>query len=282
MAETLASLLRTARQAFAAAGIETDALDARLLAMAATGLSLEEMVAEPDRVVSAGAVKVFQAAVARRLTREPVSRILGEREFYGRRFRVTPAVLDPRPDTETLIDLVLPIARAKTAPRLLDLGTGSGILAITLAAEIPDATGVATDLSAAALAVAEANAEALGVSSRLRFVQANWFDGAGGRFDLIVSNPPYIPAGEIAGLAADVRDHDPHLALAGGADGLDCYRSLAARALAHLVPGGLMAVEIGAGQAEAVTGIFVAEGLCPAGQGHDLGGHLRVLAFRPH
>ena len=254
-------------------------LDARLLLQHATGLSRGEMILEPGLKVAPVSAENFRALVARRQAHEPVSRILGEREFYGRPFRVTPDVLDPRPDTETIIDLALPLMAGTC--RVLDLGTGSGAIIVTLLAERPDASGVAVDLSPAALGVAAANAEALGVAQRISFSEGSWFEPVSGRFDLIVSNPPYIPAGEIAGLEPDVRNYDPHLALAGGSDGLDPYRIIAARAGLHLAPGGTVLVELGAGQAEDVKAIFGNAGYCLAQQGIDLGGHIRGLAFRP-
>jgi release factor glutamine methyltransferase len=215
--------------------------------------------------------------VARRENREPVSRILGEREFYGRRFVVTPDVLDPRPDTETLIDAALKLLRP--GARILDLGTGTGAIIITLLAQRPDCTGTATDISAAALAVARANAERIGVAGRLQLAQGNWFGAVAGTFDLIVSNPPYIPDRDIASLAPDVRRFDPGLALAGGADGLDPYRSIALGASGHLAANGMLIVEIGAGQADSVETIFSSAHFRPLARYADLGGHDRCLAF---
>jgi release factor glutamine methyltransferase len=217
-------------------------------------------------------------AIARREAREPVSRILGEREFHGRPFRVTPDTLDPRPDTETLVQMALALM-PKTA-RFLELGAGTGAVAVTLLAERPECFGVATDISAAALAVARGNAERHGVADRLRLLEGSWFEPVSGVFDIIVSNPPYIPAGDIAGLSPDVRSFDPRLALDGGADGLDAYRAIAAGAADRLVPGGHVAVEIGAGQAAEVAAIFLLAGFLPAGQHLDLGGHVRCLAFQ--
>jgi len=270
-------LIAEARRGFEAAGIDTAALDARLLLQHAAGLAHEEIVADPDLEIGDGAAKRFHEWVARRAAREPVSRILGEREFHGRCFEVTQAVLDPRPDTETLIDAALALRPAPK--RLLDLGTGSGAIIVTLLAEWPEAAGIATDLSAAALEVAQRNAIRHRVNERVGFLRGNWFDGVTGRFDLILSNPPYIPVGEIAGLAADVRDYDPPQALDGGPDGLEAYRRIAARAGGHLEPQGAVLVEIGAGQAAAVESIFRASGLTCRDRIADLGGHLRCLGF---
>ncbi|MFN4144148.1 peptide chain release factor N(5)-glutamine methyltransferase, partial [Aestuariivirga sp.] len=235
-------------------------------------------ILDPGSRLAQEDVQRFRGYVERRAGREPVSRILGEREFYGRPFRVTPDVLDPRPDTETLVDGALRLVPANA--RLLDLGTGSGAIIVTLLAERPDASGVATDISPAALAVARENAERNGVLPRLDFAQGSWFGPVSGRFDLILSNPPYIPAAEIPRLSPDVRNFDPVLALVGGNDGLTPYRELAAGASAHLVENGRVLVEIGAGQADQVEAIFVAAGLRPAGRYQDLGGHVRCLGFR--
>lgn len=255
---------------------ETPSLDARLLLQHAAGLSHAELVADPDHLISADIVAQYWALIARRVAYEPVSRILGTREFYGRSFQVTPDVLDPRADTETIVEVCL----KHETKRILDLGTGSGILAITLLAERPQATAVAVDVSAAALAVARGNAEALGVAHRLHFIEGSWFSRVEGQFDLIASNPPYIPEAEVPHLDVEVRDHDPHLALAGGDDGLACYREIARGAGAHLSRGGVVVLEIGAGQAEEVTAIFEAQRFRLTGQARDLGGHVRCLAFQ--
>lgn len=254
---------------------EVPSLDARLLLQHATGLNHAELVADPEFEISATVAKQFEALVARRAAYEPVSRILGTREFYGRDFRVTPDVLDPRADTETIVDVCI----AHKPKRILDLGTGSGILAITLLAECPSATAVAVDLSSAALAVAKSNAENLGVAKQLTFIEGSWFSKVEGQFDLIVSNPPYIPAAEVPLLHVEVKDHDPYLALVGGDDGLECYRAIAASAAPHLTPEGVVALEIGAGQAAGVTAIFEAQGFQLTKQANDLGGHIRCLAF---
>ena len=271
-------LLAWAAARLKAAGSATPELDARLLLQAATGLTREDLILEPGTAVDAARLRHFQSLLARREALEPVSRILGEREFYGRPFRVTPDTLDPRPDTESLVEAALHLM--PQAARILDLGTGTGAIAITLLAERPACTAVAVDLSAAALRVAQDNAAALGVAGRLHLLQGSWLEPVSGRFDLIISNPPYIPAREIAGLAPDVRNFDPHLALVSGAGGLDSYRAIAAAAGPHLSPGGHVLVEIGAGQAEDVTTIFAARGWRPAGRYRDLGGHERGLAFQ--
>ena len=239
----------------------------------------EDIVAEPDLIVPPEVAARFSLFIERRCRFEPVSRILGTREFYGRSFRVTPDVLDPRADTETLIGAALGLAKGKGSLRILDLGTGSGAIAVTLLAELPGATAVASDLSAAALAVAKGNAEVLGVAGRASFVQANWFEGIDGRFDLIVSNPPYIPLGDIAGLAPDVREFDPPRALDGGPDGLEAYRRLASGAGSHLAPKGHIILEIGAGQENAVNELFMGQGFARESRHFDLMGHVRCLVF---
>ena len=279
MSDTRRALLKQAGELLAAGGIETAVLDARLLFQLAARLRHEDIVAEPDLVVPPEVVARFSIFIERRCKFEPVSRILGTREFYGRSFRVTPDVLDPRADTETLVGAALELAKGKESLRILDLGTGSGALAVTLLAELPEATAVASDLSAAALAVAKANAEALGVAGRASFVQANWFEGIGGRFDLIVSNPPYIPLSDIAGLAADVREFDPQRALDGGPDGLEAYRRLANGAGGHLAAKGHIVLEIGAGQENAVNELFTGQGFARESRHFDLVGHVRCLVF---
>jgi release factor glutamine methyltransferase len=273
---TVKTLLADAHKQLVREDVLDSKLDARLLLQHASGLTHEQIIADPDFEIASDHAEIFHKLINRRAAHEPVSRILGSREFYGRAFEVSPAVLDPRADTETLITAALSLPRPK---RILDLGTGSGILPITLLAEWPEATAVAVDFSRDALAVAERNADRLGVKSRLQLVPSNWFDCVEGHFDLIVSNPPYIPSREIAGLEPDVREHDPHLALDGGDDGLEPYRLIAAGAARHLMPTTHVLVEIGAGQAGDVSAIFAGHGFAAAGQWKDLGGHVRVLAF---
>jgi len=208
----------------------------------------------PDALPAAAGERLDRA-LARRIARQPVSHITGRRAFYGREFRVTGDVLDPRPETETLI------AAALGAPfsTVLDLGTGSGCILLTLLAERPGATGLGSDASAAALAIARDNAGRLGICGA-DFVRADWFDGVAGRFDLVVSNPPYIAQAEMPGLAPELA-HEPQGALTDGADGLTAYRAIARGARAHLAPGGRLLVEIGATQGAAVAEIFRASGL---------------------
>ncbi len=277
-AETVAALLQEARKALFDADIEMSALDARLLLQAASDLSHEAIIAEPDYKLTTEQVLQFRNFLNRRLAHEPVSRILGQREFYGRSFQVTKAVLDPRADTEALIELTLELIDDRFV-EVLDIGTGSGAIVVTLLAERPHVTATAVDLSGDSLHVAGQNALANNVSGRLKLHQGSWFEGLNQKFDLIVSNPPYIPHGDIANLEIDVRDHDPHLALDGGQDGMVAYRAIASGASAHLNSCGLIIVEIGAGQDEDVIAIFAIQGFRILKQKYDLGWHLRALAF---
>lgn len=287
MAETS---FRSMRQAFVAAarilreaGIDTPELDARLLLRHATGLTQEDLLARPQFMLAPEVAARFDAAIARRLEREPVSRIVGMREFYGRVFLINRHTLDPRPDTETLIDATLEAIERngwrEEALRLLDLGTGTGCILLTLLAELPKAHGIGTDVSEVALLLASENARRLGLESRASFAAADWLDGIEGEFDLILANPPYVASGEIAGLAREVKDYDPLLALDGGADGLDAYRRIVAKATGMLRPGGHLMVEIGASQADAILGLFPAAGLGVDAHAvrHDLSGRPRVI-----
>lgn len=218
-------------------------------------------------------LEMFEIALAQRLARKPVSQIIGRRAFWRHDFTVTPDVLDPRPDTETLVAAALEVPFA----RVLDLGTGSGCILISLLADRPSARGAGVDLSDAALAVARGNADRLGVADRAEFVRSDWCAGVSGRFDLIVSNPPYIAAEEMAALQPEVRDHEPHMALTDGGDGLSVYRRLAQEAPAHLMPGGWLMVEIGPTQGAAVCAVFQAAGLETVSIRPDLDGRDRVV-----
>jgi release factor glutamine methyltransferase len=279
--KTVGSLLASARTRLAAAGIGTAALDARLLLQAALGASHEEIVADPSRVASHTEQQRFLAMVARRSRLEPVSRILGEREFFGRSFLLSPSTLDPRPETELLVEEGLAQLPRDVPARILDLGTGSGAIVISLLAEREGWTGVATDLAAGALETTRRNAERHQVGERIELVQGSWFQGVRGVFDLIVSNPPYIAHGDIATLDVAVRDHDPHLALDGGPDGLESYRRIAEQAGRHLSRRGAIAVEIGQGQETEIVNIFLDRGLAPLAARKDLAGIVRVVTFRP-
>ena len=262
-------------------GFETAALDARLLTGHALGLdALSLATREQDQVSDADAARVAEF-VQRRMGGESVARIIGEREFYGLPFRLGPATLEPRPDTELLVDLA--IERLPQGGRLLDLGTGTGCIPVAILANRPDASGVATDLNSDALTMARENAERNGVGARLGFAQGNWFEAltapAAGRigFDLILSNPPYITSAVVETLAPEVKDFDPRLALDGGPDGLAPYRILTAEAARHLVPGGRVLVEIGYDQGAAVVELFAVHGFADIVVHKDLNGLDRVV-----
>jgi release factor glutamine methyltransferase len=288
LGETLGDAVRAAQRSLAAAGVEDAGRDARLLAAAAAGVDTADIIARPERALPADEHDRLQSMVARRCAREPVSRILGVREFYGRPFSLSPATLDPRPDSETLIGAALDIAARegwRERPiRILDIGTGSGCLLLTLLTELPLATGVGADISEAALQTAAENAGSLGLAARVSFAQADLLDGIEGPFDLVVSNPPYIPSGDIAGLAAEVRRYDPRVALDGGEDGLDFYRRITAGLTR--VRAGCVIFEVGAGQAEDVALLleqaFVKTRQAQLSRHADLGGHTRCVAFRLH
>ena len=278
--------VRTAQRALAEAGVEDAGREARLLVAAAAGVDTAQIISHPEQQLSGDTQTKLQSMLARRCAREPLSRILGGREFYGRRFVLSPATLDPRPDSETLIEAALDIAERegwRDRPiRILDIGTGTGCLLLTLLAELPLATGLGTDISAAALQTATLNAASLDVTARTTFVLADMLDGVDGPFDLIVSNPPYIASADIAGLSPEVRKYDPHAALDGGADGLDFYRRIAT-GLERVLRGWAI-LEVGAGQADAVALLlqqtFVKTRRAEVTRHSDLGGHTRCVAVR--
>jgi release factor glutamine methyltransferase len=278
---------RALARRFAAAGLPTPHLDARLIVLEASGLTHAELIAEPDTRLSPDAAEAVEAMAGRRLSREPLSRLLGRREFYGRTFALGPDTLDPRPETETLVEHVLAWAKAQGRSqahlRLLDLGTGTGAILVSLLAELPQAVGVGTDVSPRALALARGNGRQLGVGERASWLAAHWCEGIAGRFDAIVSNPPYIRTGELAGLEPEVRLGDPRVALDGGPDGLAAYRAIAEGAGRLLAREGLLALEVGAGQDAAVEAIFAAAGFGPhpvtGGEARDLADRVRVVSF---
>lgn len=277
------ALLRDTAVALTAAGIDNVRFEARLLLSHATGLTIEQLISRGPDAAPATAAATLRELTARRVRREPMAYILGEREFWGLPFKVSPAVLIPRPDSETVIETVLDLLPDRSRKlRILDLGLGSGCLLLTLLREYPQATGVGIDASEAALAVARGNAEALGVAPRARLSsgdwrQAGWSDRLEGPFDLLVSNPPYIESAVVDGLMPEVAAHEPRLALDGGADGFAAYRIIAAEAPRLVVPGGWAVVEAGEGQAPDIAALFGAAGLTPKPARQDLGGIARVV-----
>jgi release factor glutamine methyltransferase len=280
---TLGALHREARNQLAEAGVENAALDARLIVEHFTGTQRIDAIRASDRTIGLGIVAAVRAALNRRIAHEPVHRILGRREFHGLVLKLSPATLEPRPDTETLVDLCLPFLRERAAAtgrcRILDLGTGTGAIALALLSQIPEATALGADISAEALETALSNADINGMKSRLDGIVSDWFGAMDGHFTLIVSNPPYIRTRDMGALAPEVRDHDPVKALDGGLDGLDAYRRIAAGAGWHLEADGRVAVEIGFDQRVDVIGIFEAGGFALADSAKDLGGNDRALMF---
>lgn len=284
---TVGAAVASLERAFREAGLDSPGLDARQLVAAAAVLTREAIAARPESPIAAASAARLAEFRRRRLDREPVSRILGRRAFYGREFEITLATLDPRPETETIVDAVLAAVseeRWDRRPlRILDIGTGTGCIAATLLAELPEAMAVATDLSMAALEVAARNAAALGVSDRLTLEPRRGAGGLRGPFDVLVSNPPYIPAAEIEHLDPEVKCYDPKLALDGGRDGLAIYREIASN-VGEIVPEGWIVLEVGAGQAEAVANLLV-EGVGEPRVRtirllNDLAGHQRCVALR--
>ncbi|MDR7034363.1 peptide chain release factor N(5)-glutamine methyltransferase [Mesorhizobium sp. BE184] len=280
---TLVSLLQIARKQLDDAGMDSAALDARLIVEHFSRTSRTDAIVRPDLPITRDISAAVEAALDRRLAGEPVHRILGCREFYGLKLALSPDTLEPRPDTETLVDAVLPFARAVVSRqgscRILDLGTGTGAIALALLAEVPEATANGTDISAAALATAKKNAVSLGLESRFSASESSWFAEISGRYDVIVSNPPYIPSRDIEFLQREVRDFDPRRALDGGEDGLDPYRIIADGADAFLNHGGIVAVEIGSTQNADVAQLFSKEGWQLSKAEKDLSGNDRVLVF---
>ncbi len=278
---SVSEALHHVTQSFRTGGVEEAEADARVLIGHALHLDRARLIAQLDRILEAREVTVISALAARRLRREPVSRIVGQKEFWSIPISVTPDVLVPRPETETVVeaalDFIMRSGLRLEKVRVLDIGTGSGALLLALLKELPNAAGTGTDISSAALDVARGNAARCMLDSRCNFVVCNIATGVEGPFDLIVSNPPYIVHDEIAALAPEVRDYDPQVALDGGGDGLDAYRSIAADAKRMLAPGGRLFVELGAGQDEQVRALFTKAGLSPGIPRKDLAGISRVL-----
>jgi release factor glutamine methyltransferase len=281
-APTLASARRALKELLAQGGIDSAEADARLLIEHALGIDRTAVMTRGERALTPEETAKIDTLAARRLAHEPVARIVGAKEFWSMALSVSPDVLVPRPETETVVELALDrigAARRMERLRILDIGTGTGALLLALLKELPRATGTGTDISEGALRVAHANAERHGLAPRCKFIKCNIAAGVPGPFDLIVSNPPYIAHGDIAGLEPEVRDYDPALALDGGPDGLACYRAIAGAARDLLAPGGRLVVELGLGQDAAVSGLFSEAGLTALESRHDLAGIPRALAI---
>ena len=262
---TAADAVRDLARRFRGAGLPTPELDARLLVLEAAVLTQEDYVLSPRRPLTSETAQRIETFARRRLFREPVSRIVGRREFWGRSFALNGATLDPRPETETLVEAVLGIidaeGRRNLPLRLLDLGTGTGCILLSLLAELPAAWGLGMDIALDALTVARRNAETHGLADRAAFCCGDWMEPIfSGAFDFILANPPYIKSEDIAGLEPEVRDHDPMRALDGGADGYDAYRHIAREALTVAAPGAHLAFEAGAGQMRHICDLLVAAG----------------------
>lgn len=278
--------LRTAAARLRVNGVDQAQLDARLLLLAVTGLSNEDIIRDPDTELSPEHVDAYEAMILRRAAREPVSRIIGRRAFWSLDFEITPETLDPRPDSETLISAVLPMIKDRgRVLRILDIGAGSGCLLLALLSELPGAYGTGLDISPGALDVARRNAMLLGLSGRAQFVfcdvrSPDWERLAGGPFDIVIANPPYIRNDAIAALAPEVTLFDPHVALAGGEDGLDFYRMITISLAQLLCPGGLVIFEAGAGQATDVQMLLRKAGLTALDAHYDLGGVARAVMGR--
>lgn len=284
-AETIDARRRALALAFRDAGLESPELDARILVGHALGLDHAALAANGARSLTQEQNTRIAELAARRLGHEPIARILERKEFWGLPLHLSPAALVPRPETETVVEAALDaIGTNSGAGNLLiaDLGTGSGALLLALLSELPHAFGIGTDLSVQALTTARANAARLGLAGRTAFAACDFAAALSGPFDCIVSNPPYIANGDIETLSPDVREHDPHLALDGGEDGLSCYRAIAAQARCLLKPAGALVVELGAGQADKVTEIMAAQALLADRPARlDLAGIPRALTLRP-
>jgi release factor glutamine methyltransferase len=281
---TIAAVRRTVARRFREAGLDTPDLDARLIVGHVLGLDHAGLMRESDRPLAPHTLAAIDALTARRLAGEPVARLLGIKEFWGLPFAVTPAVLVPRPETETVVETALArldAAAARERPlRIADLGTGSGAILVALLHELRQAFGIGTDCSVAALATARENAGRLGLAPRAAFVACDFGAALGGGFDLVVANPPYIATADVATLAREVRNFDPLTALDGGADGLAAYRAIAADARRLLAPGAFLVMEVGAGQSDAVSALTGAAGLAAIAASSDLAGIPRVVSAR--
>jgi release factor glutamine methyltransferase len=273
----LVTLWTDVKRRLEAAGIDTPVFDARLLVEAGAGVSRLDIVTDPRRALSDEQVAAVDALTRRREAREPVAHIIGRRHFWTIELAVTPDVLIPRPETELLVESAIHVLAADQPASVLDLGVGSGAILFAILKERPHAIGVGVDVSGDALAIARLNAEALGMSDRVDLRVSDWVSDVKGEFDLVVSNPPYIPSKDIDTLQPEVARFEPRLALDGGADGLDAYRAIVVALPRLLKPGGAFALEVGIGQAEEVRGLAEAAGLSTGPPKRDLAGIPRVV-----
>lgn len=279
---------RIVKTLFAEAGFETAAIDARLLLQHATGYSHSMLIGQNQDIITADAVKALNGFCRRRLKGEPVDKILGFRAFYNYTFKVTHDVLTPRPETEALVDVALDVLADIPSPKILDLGTGSGAILITLLAELEHAFGIGTDISSKALMIAKLNAKANGVTARLSLLEGSWFDAVSRSenektaettlFDVIISNPPYITSAAMTALDIDVLNYDPRLALHGGADGLDAYRVIIGSAENYMKSEGVLLLEIGFDQGDSVSNLLKQAGYRHIRLQKDGAGQDRILS----
>lgn len=284
MSLTLTDALLKMRTAFDAGGFDGAAFEARVLLTGLLGFSTLDIATKADLLLTDEQVVLCQRATQERLAGKPVYRTLGWREFYGLRFELSNETLEPRSDTEILVDVILPFAQKSMSVNgscsILDLGTGTGAIALSILHSCDGANAVGADLSKDALATAYHNAEQLGLEDRFSIIESDWFSNIEGQFDIIVSNPPYISAQAMQELSIEVDEHDPHLALYGGEDGLDAYRLLAEQSLNYLKCGGIIGVEIGFDQNDSVKKLFLDQGFELIEEHKDFGGRDRVLLFQ--
>ncbi len=277
MTQTLVALWTRVRRALEAAGVEAPVHEARLLVEAGAGVSRLDIVTDPRREMSPAQTAGVDALTARRAAREPMAHILGRKQFWRLDLVVSADVLIPRPETELVVEAALEAIAPEAAARVVDLGVGSGAILLAILSERANAFGVGVDSSAGALTVARANAECAGLTDRAKFLGGDWWEGVEGRFDVVVSNPPYIPTADIAGLAPEVARFEPRLALDGGTDGLDAYRAIFEGLGARLSPGGVFVFEIGIGQADNVADLASGYGFSTEAPRRDLSGIARVI-----
>jgi release factor glutamine methyltransferase len=283
MALSLSDALLKMRMAFDASGIEDAGFEAKALLTGLLEFSTLDIAIKTDLILKDEQVVLINKAIRERLSGKPVYRILGWREFYGLKFELSEETLEPRSDTETLVDAILPISQKIIEERgscsILDLGTGTGAIALSILHNCEGATAVGVDVSDGALKTARQNSKQLGLADRFTALRSNWFSNVDGMFDIVVSNPPYISAKAMGELSIEVGEHDPHLALHGGDDGLDAYRLLAEQSVGYLKAGGTIGLEIGFDQNDSVKRLFLDQDLVLTGEYKDLGGRDRVLSF---